>query len=261
MSRTTDHDLWMIVRGRMPLAATAIHDGHRIRPEVAELLAPNEETLLREEDPFTAQLTRVSDTRVVVHRSRFEVDLNRPPEKAIYLKPEDAWGLRIWQQEPTVEMVERSREEYRRFYREMTELFNEMRDRFGRFVVYDIHSYNYRRDGAAADPTANPEVNLGTGTMNRSRWAPVVDRFLSAMRDADFLGRRLDVRENVKFRGGYFARWTHRHYPESACVLSIEFKKIFMDEWKGTPDPRRLDALQEALASTVPAVLEELHGL
>jgi hypothetical protein len=104
---------------------------------------------------------------------------------------------------------------------------------------------------------------VGTGTMDRARWAPIVDRFIAELRTVDFLGRQLDVRENVKFFGGQLGRWTHQNFPESACVLSIEFKKFFMDEWTGEPDPanKQLDAIRQALAATIPGVLEELDKL
>ena len=39
---------------------------------------------------------------------------------------------------------------------------------------------------------------------------------------------RLDVRENVNFRGGQLAQWAHSTFPDRACVLALEFKKIFM---------------------------------
>jgi hypothetical protein len=96
-------------------------------------------------------------------------------------------------------------------------------------VVYDVHTYNHRRLGPQApdaDPRYNPEINLGTGMLDRNRWAPVLERFLADLREFDFLGRRLDVRENVRFRGGYFSHWVHQTFPRSACVLSIEVKKF-----------------------------------
>ena len=71
---------------------------------------------------------------------------------------------------------------------------------------------------------------------------------------------RLDVRENVRFRGGAFGAWTHRTFPDNACVLSIEFKKFFMDEWTGEPDPVLLEAIREALGSALPSTLRELAG-
>ncbi len=42
-----------VVMGKGPIVATAIHNGHDVRPEVRELLAISEEDRLREEDPFT----------------------------------------------------------------------------------------------------------------------------------------------------------------------------------------------------------------
>ena len=107
----------------------------------------------------------------------------------------------------------------------------------------------------------NPEVNIGTGTMNRTRWAPLVDRFIADLCAFDFLGRHLDVRENVKFKGGQFSRWIHQTFPESGCALAVEFKKFFMDEWTGKPDFEQLEAIRQALESTRPGVLEVLSRL
>ena len=105
-------------------------------------------------------------------------------------------------------------------------------------------------------------MNLGTGTMpDRNRWAPLIDRFIHELRSFDFPEGKLDVRENVKFRGGAFPAWAHRTFPESACVLSIEFKKFFMDEWTGEPDEALVGAITSALRSTVPGALDELAAL
>jgi hypothetical protein len=104
-------------------------------------------------------------------------------------------------------------------------------------------------------------VNLGSGTIDRNRWGPLVDRFRNDLRAFDFLGRHLDVRENVKFKGGNFSRWIHRTFPESGCSLAIEFKKFFMDEWTGKLDEQQGRAIRRALESTVPGVLDELRKL
>jgi hypothetical protein len=40
--------------------------------------------------------------------------------------------------------------------------------------------------------------------------------------------------------------------------LCIEFKKFFMNEWTGVPDPGLLAAITTALESTLPGVSEEL---
>jgi hypothetical protein len=254
--------IWRLHRGHAPLVATAIHDGHDVRPEVLALMALDEPSRLREEDPFTGCWTEVAPTRVIGLRSRFEIDLNRPRESSVYRTPEDAWGLQIWKETLPEEVVNRSLAEYDAFYGALGELYRELSRRYGAFVVFDLHSYNHRRagpDGPAADPGANPQVNLGTGTMTRrDTFAKLIERFKSDLSDFDFPGGKLDVRENVKFFGGNHPRWAHQEFADSACVLAIEFKKFFMDEWAGTPDRLLVDSIGKALASTVPGVIEEL---
>ncbi|HEY9847439.1 MAG TPA: N-formylglutamate amidohydrolase [Candidatus Caenarcaniphilales bacterium] len=253
-----------LIQGNSPLVAAAIHDGHVVREEVAELLALEKHDRFREEDPYTRTWTIVADTRIIGLRSRFEVDLNRPRHQAVYHKPQQAWGLKVWKRQPPAELVACSLAEYDAFYAEVYSLLANLQQRFGHFVVFDLHSYNHRRgrpNAPPADPADNPEVNIGTVSMDRQRWAPVVDRFISDLRRFDFLGRQLDVRENVRFKGGYFPKWVHHKFPESGCALAIEFKKFFMDEWSYEADHAQLKAIYRALQSTVPGVLEELQKL
>ena len=74
-------------------------------------------------------------------------------------------------------------------------------------------------------------------------------------------GAPLDVRENVRFRGANVAAWAHERYPGRACVLALEFKKIFMDEWTGEADHARIDQLAAALAATIDPVLFALEDV
>ena len=255
--------IWRLHLGDGPLVATAIHDGHAARDDAAALFALDDATRLREEDPFTAEWTEVAPTRVVVLRSRFEVDLNRPRDQAVYRKPEDAWGLNVWKRPPPDELVERSLAEYDAFYAAMHKLLKEIERRHGRFVVYDLHTYNHCRDGPhgpVADPATNPQVNVGTGTMDRRRWTPVVDGFLEALRAFDFPGGKLDVRENVKFQGGHWSRWIHQTFPRTGVALAIEVKKFFMNEWTGELDSAQHEALRAALAGAAQGVREELEN-
>lgn len=200
--------MWELTPGQGPLVAVALHHGHFLSPRFLKRCALEDEERLREEDPHTGDWTSITSTRVVVHRSRFEVDLNRPRERAVYLNPQDAWGLDVWKTPPSQEMWQKSLAFYDDFYRAMATLFEEMERRWGRFVVFDCHAYNHRRGGPDAppdDPALNPDINIGTGTMDRTRWGPLVDRFISDLRAFHLFGKQLDVRENVKFRGGAFA--------------------------------------------------------
>jgi N-formylglutamate deformylase len=270
-----DLPAWHLQRGKGPLVAAAIHNGHLVRPELVEFYAIGESDRLREEDPYTGNWTRIAPTRIVGLRSRFEVDLNRPREKAVYLGPEDAWGLPVWKHVPPEEVLGRSRALYDQFYREVRQVLEDLVGRFGRVVVFDLHSYNFRRavggcgirthppppgpHAVADDADENPDVNLGTGNLDYRRWAAVVDRLAEALGSFDFLGRRLDVRSNVKFTGGRFSRWIHETFPESVCCVAIELKKFFMDEWSGEADQRQVDAVGRALYSAAESVLETLR--
>ena len=251
-------------RGKEPILVTAIHAGHGLRKELCGIMQLDEATRLREEDPFTDTWICIADNYILPQRSRFEVDLNRERDKAVYLSSKDAWGLPVWKSPLDKEMIKHSLDEYDAFYLQLGIFLDEMKDKYEHFAVYDLHTYNYRRGGPDAppdDPKQNPEINIGTGTMDRNYWAPVVDSFIRQLREFNFLERQLEVHENIKFKGGYFPRWIHQHYPESACVLSIEIKKFFMDEWSGMGDPVQIQALRQALSSTLPAVKNALETM
>ncbi|GAB3811324.1 N-formylglutamate amidohydrolase [Tessaracoccus terricola] len=228
------------------LIATAIHAGHDLRPEIAERLVLDEATRLREEDPFTDLLGARAPARVVVNRSRFETDLNRIREKAVYKNPADAWGLELWDEYPLPEdVIGRSLEVYDSFFEALGERLDEVAAR-GPFIVLDVHSYNFRREGPRQpdEPVMeNPEINLGTGSLNMDLFGDVDAAFRLAMAAQHF-----DVRENVKFKGQNLAWWVHERYPRTGCVLALEFKKEFMDEWTGEPDRERIDFLADGLA-------------
>lgn len=250
--------------GHGPLVAAALHHGHAARPEVEALFAVDKRTRLHEEDPFTGAWTQIAETQIVANRSRFEVDLNRPRDKAVYLAPEDAWGINVWKQRPDANLLRDLYAQYDEFYAHVYQTLNELISVNRHVVVYDLHTYNHRRDGVDSPPMdwrMNPEVNVGTGTMDRWYWGRVVDRFMNDLRTYDFGGRNLDVRENVKFRGGHFGKWIHDTFPRRVCSLAIEVKKFFMDEWSSTVAPENLESIKDALKSTLPGVEEELQRL
>lgn len=237
--------------------ATAIHNGHDIRPHFAAELVLTERDRLREEDPHTDEIGGLIPARVVVNRSRFEVDLNRKRDEAVYRTAEDAWGLDILRNPPLSDaLVAGSLEVYDAFYAELGRRLDTVAQR-GPFVVFDVHSYNHRRDGAdgaEAPAENNPEVNVGTGSLDRDRFGLVVDVFMESLGAAETSTGPLDVRENIRFRGRQLAAWTHARYPDRGIVLALEFKKTFMDEWTGASDHARISDLARALSATVAPV-------
>ncbi|MBA3667487.1 MAG: N-formylglutamate amidohydrolase [Sphingomonas sp.] len=254
---------WTVRRGDGPVLATAIHDGHGLRDEVAAAMKLGKLDRLREEDPFTGQAIVGVPTHIIAHRSRFEFDLNRGPTDAVYQTPEQCWGLEVWHERPSPELVGRSLAVHDAYYRMLGHLLDDIAADYPRFALIDVHSYNHRRDGPAGAPTPQadaPDINIGTFSMPRDDWAFLIDPLIEAMRGFDFNGRRLDVRENVAFQGkGEQTRFVHDRYPQRGCAIALEYKKFFMDEWTGEPDPAELDAMRgliNFIASTAARLIE-----
>ncbi len=244
-----------------PLVATAIHNGHEIRDELIPLFAIDTADRAREEDAFTGLWADVFETRLIVHRSRFEVDLNRPRERAVYVLPEQSWGMQVWKKPPPPEVLERSLALYDAYYRDLQALLTRMVERFGKVILLDVHSYNYRREGPDKPPAPedyNPGIIVGTSNMNRVYWSPVVETFIRTVGLSSGLGEGVDIRENIKFAGGWMARWVHQTFPERVCGLAVEFKKTYMDEWTGEPFRDRIDAISRALMEVQQPLTEAL---
>jgi hypothetical protein len=244
---------WTIRNGAGRVVATAIHDGHDLRPEVAEAIVLGDAERLREEDPFTGQAVLDVPAHIVVHRSRFEFDLNRGDDGAVYRTPDQCWGLQLWKPgAPDETIVQRSLDLHADYYRSLAGLLDGVAKKHERFALLDIHSYNHRRGGPGAEPEpqeAAPDINIGTFSMPREHWAFLIDPWMEALRGFDFNGRKLDVRENVAFQGrGNQTRFVHERYPERGCAIAVEFKKFFMDEWTGAPDPAELTAMRRFTA-------------
>lgn len=259
MNKTT----YTFTKGNSPIVATAIHDGHQTRDSILNLFNLDDKERLREEDPFTAKWVNISDNNIVVHRSRFETDVNRSRDKAVYVKPEDAWGLNIWKEEIAEKTIQDSLAVYDDFYTEVKKYFDSLFLEHKNMVVYDIHSYNHRREveDVEADPDINPEVNIGTKSMNHKKWQPLVDVLVSNFRSFDYGGRSLDVRENVKFKGGYFGEWLYKEYGDKICPISIEFKKFFMDEWTGESFEKDIRLIHQMLELSTKPILETLQKI
>ncbi len=246
------------------IVATSVHAGHGLRPEIAEQMVLDEDVRLREEDPHTDVIAAGVESRAITSRSRFEVDLNRPREEAVYREPDDCWGLDVWVEGTLSDrLTAGSLAVYDEFYARLGERLDEVAAR-GPFVLLDVHSYNHRRDGSEAPPEPvedNPTVNVGTGTVDRERFGGLVDVFVASLSQQEVGGEPLDVRENVKFQGRAVSWWVHERYAGVGCCLALEFKKTFMDEWSSQVDDQRLAETVRALAATLPVLDHALAQL
>lgn len=238
-----------------PIIAVAIHNGHKVHTAYLRHMAISENKRLEEEDPYTGFWAKKFSAYVVVNYTRFEVDFNRTRDRAVYKKPEDAWGLKVWQNELPEKLVSRSLNYYDSFYHEMFDILTEMKKKFNQFIVLDLHSYNLRN----GKPENNPEIEVGTKTMLKpEKWQPLTNVLIKHLRSYKFKNRYLDIKKNVKYPGGDFPRWVHRTFPKSACVFSLEFQKFFMDKNNRIADMKQVNLIAEMLKSIESPLLELL---
>ncbi len=257
-----DSSFYTLTNRETPFLAFALHDGHELDHPLRNYMLLDEQSRAREEDPYTGfMISGLPLTTVIVHKSRFELDLNRTREKAIYQKPEDAWGLEVWYNLP-VSLTESLYSVYDSFHETVATLVQDTISRFGYFLILDVHSYNYKRNTPLeeADSLTHPEINLGTA-FNNNFWKPLCDNYTRWLSAQNIMGHSIDARQNIIFRGGAFAQWVTKKFGSYGAVLSVEFKKTFMDEWTGIADIPYVLELKELLAHSLPFLELEIKNL
>ncbi|HBW80086.1 MAG TPA: hypothetical protein DEF78_07290, partial [Sphingobacterium sp.] len=90
---------------------------------------------------------------------------------AIYLLPEQSWGIQVWRTDLPNELKDQLYAAYDSMYEEISQAIQRTIDRYGYFIVYDIHSYNMRRGGpqTSVNNAADPQINIGT-QHNHEKW-------------------------------------------------------------------------------------------
>jgi N-formylglutamate amidohydrolase len=246
----------------IPLLATAIHNGHGMPEELLAICGISEADRLREEDPFTGRIASEFPNRLILKSSRFAVDLNRAPEKAVYLKPEDCWGLPARTQAVPEDLLRRLRDDYDSWYSLLQYQIERLLKLHPFLGVLDLHSFNHRRGGPDAEPDPqlqNPDIIIGRSNL-QEKYHPLAQSLCDHLNGREYQGKALDCRQDVKFTGGYLSRWLNHHYPDRLLCLAIEFKKTFMDEWSGMLDEAAFGELKRLFRSAVSKWLNETCG-
>ena len=245
---------WYSVSGEAsPVIGVAMHSGHQISDDIARLMAVTEETRLREEDPFTEQFIESIPFRIVVEQSRFGVDLNRVIEKAVYLKPEDAWGIRVWKTQPPDELVQALRQQHQEFYEHLGQILSEVQTQFGRFVVVSSHTYEQAR----GEPEKSPDIDVCTWLVEEP-WQSLIDSFVCSLRAQSFRGRSLEVKQNTRFAPHNLEMWQATSFPNSCCFAVEIAKELFMTDNLLGVIPERLAALKELMQNAIQVILDDL---
>lgn len=206
----------------VPVVCTAIHHGHEVEEGFARKLLLSERERKIEEDPYTGDIIAPFPITLCVHHSRYFYDLNRRPEDCVY---DVAWGKKVWREVMSAGETGYITEYHASYYRVLEELLMSLERRFGRCLIYDLHSYNYER--LEGDP---PLFNIGTYYANLNRYEPELLFLGYRLNEIELPGCRVRTAFDEVFQGrGYQAEYVHARHPESLCV-PLEIKKEFMDE-------------------------------
>ena len=215
---------------------TAIHNGHNLRPGMVDKCALSEAERLREEDPYTADIVANMPITVVANDSRYEYDLNRPPETCIY---EEAWGKAVWCKQLSDAEKATSVAKHNAFYTVLGALYGQLESLHPQILVYDVHSYNFMRPGMGDVPL----FNIGTEQLDTQRWQSVIDQWAEKLGGVSLPGIEVRAAINEVFYGrGYQATFIGKNH-RNTLAMPTEVKKAFMDELTGKPRPDVLEKL------------------
>jgi hypothetical protein len=228
----------------LPAMSAAIHDGSNFRAELEDNCLLEKKDRYYEEDPFTGSFIAKQAITLIAHDSRYEYDLNRDTDECVY---ETAWGKEIWKSPLSEEMIAKSKAKHAQFYRIVAAVVEALVEDFGQCVVYDNHSYNFKRH----ERKDLPVINVGTTSVKGEQWRPIIDSWLSALQSMSVDGIEVTAAENDIFYGkGRLAGFCHSRY-DNVLVLATEAKKVFMDELTGQADAVVLPSLQQVYYDTV----------
>jgi len=227
-----------------PALSAAIHNGSNLRSELIDNCLLTEAERYYEEDPYTGSFIEKQPITIIAHDSRYEYDLNRNTQNCVY---ETAWGKDVWKSPLSDEAIAISKAKHAQFYRIVSAIVEALIKDFGQCIVYDNHSYNYRRH----ERKDLPVLNLGTTSVKSEKWRPVINSWLTALKNMSVNGIDVTAAENDIFYGkGYLAAHCHGLY-DDALVLATEAKKVFMNELTGEADKVVLPSLQKVYNETV----------
>ena len=230
----------------------AVHDGHQFRQELWDNCLHSTYERWFEEDPATKQMVQSHPIVIAGLDSRFEYDLNRPPETAIY---NDAWGKQLWREPLSESMKNKSIQKHDNFYKVTHTLIKKLEELFGVCVVYDMHSYNWTRWDREV-----PTWNLGTSNIDNNRFGETIEQWrkmLSKMNLPNGIASNCKI-NNTFFGNGYFLKYITKSF-KNTLVLATEVKKIYCDEIKYVLFPEVIEAIEQSLITDIKAHAQSFY--
>ncbi|WP_203258423.1 N-formylglutamate amidohydrolase [Hyunsoonleella ulvae] len=241
----SDYSFTIKIDGYVPYACAAIHDGHQFRKELWDNCIHTEYERWYEEDPETKTMIQSHPIVIAGCDSRFEYDLNRTPEAAVF---ETAWGKKLWRASLSEAMKTKSLRKHANFYKVTHALIETLERKFGFCTVYDIHSYNWKRWDREV-----PTWNLGTSNVDNERFGSVIEDWRHSLSEIEFPhGIKSTSKINDTFQGnGYFLKYITKNF-KNTLVLATEIAKVYCDEYEQVIFPEVVKTVEEELRTRIP---------
>ena len=220
----------------------AVHDGHQFRKELWENCIHTEYERWFEEDPETKNMVISHPIVIAGCDSRFEYDLNRTPEEAVF---ETAWGKQLWKQPLPENQKQKSLNKHENFYKVVHALISKLEEKFDVCIVYDMHSYNWKRWDREV-----PTWNLGTSNLDNNRFGADIESWRQSLSEIQFPHNiKQTSKINDTFQGnGYFLKFITKNF-KNTLVLATEIAKIYCDELSQIIYPEVVTAVENQLSS------------
>ncbi len=245
-----DYSFTLKIEQYAPYICTAIHDGHQFRKSLWENCTHSDYERWYEEDPSTKEMIQSHPIVLAGLDSRFEYDLNREPQSAVF---EDAWGKKLWKSPLPEEERDLSLKKHQVFYDVVDALVEKIQGKYGRAIVFDMHSYNWKRWDRAV-----PTWNLGTTNIDNDRFSTLATSWsqkLGTMNLPNGIASTSEI--NDTFQGnGYLLKHITQHFTDT-LVLATEIAKVYCDEKTGVIFPEVVRAVENQLKELIPLQTEE----
>ena len=235
-----------------PYICGAVHDGHQFHQALWGNCLHTEYERWYEEDPCTKEMVQTQPIVIAGCDSRFEYDLNRSPETAIYV---DAWGKKLWKNPLSEEESKLSLSKHSNFYRVVQALVGKIEEKYGRALVFDMHSYNWKRWDREV-----PVWNLGTANIDNARFCILAESWSKRLGGMELPnGIESTSKINDTFKGnGYFLRYITENF-DNTLVLATEISKVYCDELSGIIYPEVVRSVEMQLREIIPLQVKEFE--
>ena len=245
-----DYSFSIKIDAYVHFVCAAVHDGHQFRKELWDNCMHTAYERWYEDDPATKAMVASQPIVLAGIDSRFEYDLNRAPEVAIY---DDAWGKELWKKPLSENMRIKSLAKHKAFYSVVEMLIKKLESLHKTCVVYDMHSYNWRRWSREV-----PTWNLGAKNIDNVRFGTSVESWRQSLSEIELpndIKSTADI-NNTFFGNGYFLKFITSNF-ENTLVLATEIAKVYCNENEQRLFPEVIERIVNELNYRIPNHADE----